>query len=84
MNILSIILALALSVPVGASLMIFGGLVLEYVLGTLIEAGQDLEEDPAKRTWLYAGLALFGILVLCVVLACVGGALLLYFNGLDL
>ena len=80
MNILAIILALALSVPVGAALTVFGGLVLEYILGTLVEAGQNLEEDPAKRKWLYAGLALLGIMVLCVVLACSGGVLLLAFN----
>ena len=77
--ILYIILALALSVPLGTALAAFGALALEFLLGSLVEAGQTLEEDPVKRKWLYAGLAaLLALVLLCVLLACAGGALLLW------
>jgi membrane protein YqaA with SNARE-associated domain len=47
--VLLILLALALSVPVGSAVTVFLGLVLEYVLAWLVEIGQAIEEDPQKR-----------------------------------
>ena len=67
------ILALALSVPVGAALATFGGLALEFVLGLLIETGEKIADDPEKKR---VALVILGVVLggvgLCLCFACVG------------
>lgn len=46
---IAIVLALALSVPIGAVMVTLGALVLEFGLGLLVEAGEKIEADPDKR-----------------------------------
>ena len=67
-----IVLALALSVPIGSALAVFGALLLEFVLGYVIEAGERLESDPVKRkvTLIVAG-GVLAVCVVCVSLTCV-------------
>ena len=72
---IAIVLALALSVPVGAAMVTLGALVLEYGLGLLVEAGEKIEADPRHRkiavvviAVVVGGIAL-AICVLCVVAA---------------
>ncbi|MEJ5310093.1 MAG: hypothetical protein WHX52_09995 [Anaerolineae bacterium] len=68
-----ILLALALSVPVGTATLTLGALVLEFVLGLLVEAGENIEADPHKRKVagivlaVVVGGILLAICVLCVV-----------------
>ncbi len=76
---IAIVLALALSVPVGTALVAFGALVLEFGLGLLVEAGEKLEADPHKKK--IAGVvALVGIgvfvCVMCVAVMLWAAALL--------
>ncbi len=66
-----IVLALALSVPVGSALVAFGALVLEFALGLLVEAGEAIERDPRKKK-IAAGIlvAVLAGLGLCVLVGC--------------
>lgn len=67
-----IILALALSVPVGSALVTFGGLVLEFILGLLVETGEYIERDPQKKRVATAILLIIlGGTAFCLCLACV-------------
>jgi hypothetical protein len=69
---IAIVLALALSVPVGAATVTLGALVVEFVLGLLVEAGEKIEADPHKRK--IAGVVLavvFGGIILAICVVCV-------------
>lgn len=63
---ITILLALALSVPVGAVAVTLGALALEFGLGLLVEAGEKIEADPHKRK--IAGVVL-AVLVVGIILA---------------
>lgn len=70
---IALVLALALSVPVGAAMVTLGALLLEFGLGLLVEAGEKIEADPRKRKIAVVVLAVVSggiILVTCVL--CVG------------
>ena len=72
MNWLLLLLALALSVPVGSATLTLGALALEFVLGLLVEAGEGIESDPAKkRTATVVLLILLGGALFCLCVACV-------------
>lgn len=77
--IIAIVLALALSVPVGAALTAFGALVLEFVLGLLVEAGEKIAGDPQKKKIVVVILTavLLG-LGLCILIGCVALVLLIH------
>lgn len=67
-----IVLALALSVPLGAVTLTLGALVLEFVLGLLVEVGGKIEADPRKRK--VAGIVLavvLGGILLAICVLCV-------------
>lgn len=70
---IAIVLALVLSVPIGSVTLTLGALVLEFVLGLLVEAGEKIEADPHKRKIagivlaVVVGGILLAICVLCVV-----------------
>ncbi|MBN2389487.1 MAG: hypothetical protein JXR84_02105, partial [Anaerolineae bacterium] len=70
---IAIVLALALSVPVGAALLTLGALILEFGLGLLVEAGEKIEADPRQKKIavtvlvVVLGGILLAICVLCVV-----------------
>lgn len=72
---IAIVLALALSVPVGAAVATLGALLLEYGLGLLVEAGEKIEADPRQRKIAIVVLAvvlggiILAICALCVMLA---------------
>ncbi len=72
---IAIVLALALSVPVGTAVATLGALVLEYGLGLLVEAGEKIEADPRQRKIVVVVLAvavggiILAICALCVILA---------------
>ncbi len=69
---IAIVLALALSVPVGAVTVTLGALVLEFGLGLLMEAGEKIEADPHKRK--IAGIVLavvVGGILLTICMVCV-------------
>ena len=69
--VIAIVLALALSVPVGMALAAFGALLLEFVLGLLVEAGEEIERDPRKKKIAVTVLvAMLGGLGLCVAVSC--------------
>ena len=73
-----IILALALSVPVGSAAVTFGALVLEFVLGLLVEAGEEIEGDATKkRTATIALMIVLGSVLLCLCVVCVAVVVLL-------
>lgn len=61
-----------------------GALLVEFVLGLLVEAGMELEEDPQKRerAMLIAGGILL-VLSLCCLLSCtlVAGSFFLFVLG---
>ncbi len=66
-----IVLALALSVPIGSALTVFGALLLEFALGYIVEAGERFESDPAKRkVMLIIGSVVLVACVVCICLAC--------------
>ena len=73
-----IILALALSVPVGSAVVTFGALALEFVLGLLVEAGERIEGDSAKKknATVVLLIALGGIL-LCLCAVCLSVVILM-------
>ena len=67
-----IILALALSVPVGSALVAFGALALEFVLGLLVVTGEKIASDPGKkRVATVVLLVVLGGMVLCFCLTCI-------------
>ncbi len=68
---ITILLALALSVPVGAVAVTLGALVLEFGLGLLVEAGEKIEADPRKRKIASVVLAvLVGGIILAICMLC--------------
>ena len=76
-----IILALALSVPVGSALATFGGLVLEFILGLLVETAEKTARDPHKKQVATVVLVVvLGGAVLCLGLACVAVAWIVMAN----
>ncbi len=72
---IAIVLALALSVPVGAAMVTLGALALEFVLGLLVEAGEKIEADPRQRkiAVVVIAVALGGIALAICVLCVVAG-----------
>lgn len=66
---IAIVLALLLTVPVGAVTVTLGALVLEFALGLLVEAGEKIEADPHKRKM--AGVVLAVVLGGIVLAICV-------------
>ena len=68
---IAIVLALALSVPVGAALLTLGALILEFGLGVLVETGEKIEADPRKRRIAVFVLAVvFGGIILAICVSC--------------
>jgi hypothetical protein len=68
---IDLLLALALSVPVGAAGATFGALVLEFGLGLLVETGEKIEADPRKRRIAVFVLAVvFGGITLAICVSC--------------
>ena len=73
-----VILALALSVPVGSAVATFGVLALEFVLGLLVETGEKIEADSAKkRTATIVLVIVLGGILLCLCVVCVAAVAVL-------
>lgn len=69
---IAIVLALLLTVPVGAVTVTLGALVLEFALGLLVEAGEKIEADPHKRKMAGVVLAVvLGGIVLAICVLCI-------------
>jgi len=67
-----LLLALALSVPVGTAMATLGALVIEFGLGLLFEAGEKIEANPHTRKVAAVVLALLFVgIAMAICVSCV-------------